>query len=205
MTTRNITATIKDFDGTPLEGAKVSIKLVGMGNGVTGAYAPGIKDKITNAQGQCVFVLWQNEQLYSDTNYEITSYHPTTKRIIHNKEPFVVGTVDADVKDLINVAALSIDPNPALLAQIAADKAIIVVSAAQAVASATSAATSQTTADARATFAQAQADAAVAARTQAVAAEVLAEDAAARAEEAAGNLVGIAVDYNFYDFPVESQ
>ncbi len=204
MTTRNITVTINDFDGLPLKDAKVSVRLVGLGNGVTGATSPGIKDRITDAAGQCIFVLWQNEQLYSDTHYEITSTHPTTKKIIHNKEVFYVGTADADVKDLINVAAAQVDPNAVLLAQIAADRATAETSAAIAVSSAALAATSQATADGRATFAQQQAAAAAAASAIASAAELQAEDAALRAEDAASNNVGLSVDYNTYSYSVES-
>lgn len=123
LQTRNITVTIFEVDGDPLVGARVEIKLVGMGNGVAGAIAPEVVEKITDANGQCVFELWQNEQAMSDTYYEIRSFNPKDGRKIHNGETFRVYDSDADVKDLISIGAVQIDATAELLAQIQAARA----------------------------------------------------------------------------------
>ncbi len=101
--TRQVSVTISDFDGSPLAGAKVSIKLVGLGKGTGGFVAPNIKSQLTNNSGVCTFTLWQNEGAYSDTHYEIKSWHPITGRHIHSGEEFIVGGENADIRDLINL------------------------------------------------------------------------------------------------------
>jgi hypothetical protein len=123
LQTRNIRVTIFEVDGDPLAGARIEIKLVGMGNGVAGAVAPEIVRQETDVNGQSIFKLWQNDQALSDTIYEIRSYHPVTGQKIHNGETFRVYDSDADVKDLINLAPVRIDPTAELLAQIQAARA----------------------------------------------------------------------------------
>lgn len=120
--TRTITATISDFDGQALKGARVIIKLVGLGNEPQGAVSPGTKEAITNASGVATFTLWENRLDYSDTYYEISSYHPVTGQAIHQREQFLVFDSNADVKDLIGLDLAGIDPTQALLNQIAQDK-----------------------------------------------------------------------------------
>lgn len=123
LQTRNITVTIFEVDGDPLAGARVEIRLVGLGNSASGAVAPERVEQLTNASGQTVFELWQNDQTMSDTLYEIRSFHPGTGAKIHNGETFRVGDSDADVKDLINIGAAQIDATAELLAQVLAARA----------------------------------------------------------------------------------
>lgn len=116
--TRTITATISDLDGPPLPNARVVIELKGLGNSPQGAVAPGRVEQLTNADGIATFQLWQNSLEYSDTYYEISSWHPQTGKPIHQRETFIVGSTNADVKDLINVATVPIDATAALLSQV---------------------------------------------------------------------------------------
>jgi|GEM_PF-2694921 len=125
VTTRNITVTLYDFDGSPLESATVRIKLVGLGNSADGAISPGNKQGYTDPNGRVVFALWQNDFSYSDTYYELSSWHPTTGQSIHKREQFVVGDSDAAVENLINVAPTKIDPTQALADQVSQDRAAI--------------------------------------------------------------------------------
>jgi len=103
--TRQISVTISEPDGTPVEGATVDIKLHGLGNGTGGAVAPTLQTELTDDTGYCVFTLWQNEADYSDTHYTISSRHPVTGEMIHRNEMFVVGGADVDVKTLLNLAS----------------------------------------------------------------------------------------------------
>lgn len=121
--TRTITVTIFDVDGEPLDGAPVEIRLVGTGNSPEGAVSPGMWRDLTNSQGVASFTLWQNDDTYSNTYYEVSSQNPDTGVFIHRRARFKVADSDADVKDLINIAAVQIDPNQALLDQVAADRA----------------------------------------------------------------------------------
>lgn len=114
---RNISVTIFEVDGDPLVGARVEIRLVGLGIGASGAIAPERIEKVTGEDGQCVFQLWQNNQALSDTEYEIRSYHPADGRKIHNGETFRVYDSDADVKDLLNLAPVKINATAELLNQ----------------------------------------------------------------------------------------
>jgi hypothetical protein len=123
LQTRNISVTIFEVDGDPLVGARVQIRLVGMGNGVVGAVAPERTEMVTDENGKCFFKLWQNEQSLSDTYYEIRSFHPKDGSKIHNGETFRVYDSDADVKDLIDVAPIRIDPTAELLVQVQAARA----------------------------------------------------------------------------------
>jgi hypothetical protein len=100
--TRQISVTISEPDGTPLEGAIVDIKLHGLGNGTGGAVARTLQTELTDDAGYCVFTLWQNEANYSDTYYTISSRHPVTGESIHRNEEFIVGSVNTDVKNLID-------------------------------------------------------------------------------------------------------
>jgi hypothetical protein len=155
--TRNITVTLSDFDGSPLEGARVIIKLVGLGNEPAGAVSPGTKEALTNASGIATFTLWENRIDYSDTYYEISSFHPSTGQGIHQREQFLVFDSDADVKDLIGLDLSGIDPTQALLNQIAQDKISAANSATAALGYKDSAQSSATTATSAAGTATAQA------------------------------------------------
>jgi len=121
--TRTITATISELNGPRLPGARVVIELKGLGNSPQGAVAPGRIELVTDADGVATFQLWQNSMEYSDTYYEISSWHPISGKPIHQREPFFVFDSDADVKDLINVAAQSFDPNQVLMNQVVAARA----------------------------------------------------------------------------------
>lgn len=120
--TRRITATINDFDGNLVEGARINIRLRGLGNSPNGAVAPADVEKITDENGQAVFTLWENNQLYSDTYYEVTSFHPDGQQI-HRRETFRVYDADANLAELIAGGLVAIDPTQALADQIAADRA----------------------------------------------------------------------------------
>lgn len=122
LQTRNVTVTIYEVNGDPVENARVIIELRGMGNGLAGAVAPRRFEQLTNDEGQTVFELWQNEQALSDTVYEISSFHPSGSAI-HKRDEFRVYDSDADVKDLINIASVPINPTEALLAQLIAARA----------------------------------------------------------------------------------
>lgn len=108
--TRNVTVTIYDSSGEPLENAKVDIRLVGLGNEPGGAVAPGTKTQYTDQYGETIFVLWENDQQYSDTYYEVNSWHPTSGIPIHRRNEFQVGNANADLEDLIAAGLASANP-----------------------------------------------------------------------------------------------
>lgn len=202
--TRNITVTIFDNDGEPLEGAPVEIKLIGLGNEPGGAVSPGIQRDLTNSSGIASFTLWENRLDYSDTYYEVSSFHPVTGVAIHKREPFYVGDADADVKDLINIAAVTIDPTASLLAQIAADKAQISAAVSTATTAATTSSSAATVSTSAATTSTTNSSAATAAAAAALAAQIAAEEARDEAIAGNQNSVGLTIDYNIYSFDVES-
>lgn len=121
--TRTITVTISDLSGPRLPGARVVIELKGLGNSAQGAVAPGRIEQVTDTEGIALFQLWQNSMEYSDTYYEISSWHPLTGKPIHQREFFLVGDTNADVKDLINIAANPVDATDALLARVLSARA----------------------------------------------------------------------------------
>lgn len=129
--TRQITVTINDFDGNLVEGARVNIRLRGLGNSPNGAVAPADVEKLTDENGQAVFTLWENNQLYSDTYYEVTSFHPDGQQI-HRRETFRVYDSDANLAELIAGGLVAIDPSQALADQVAADRAAAASSATEA-------------------------------------------------------------------------
>ena len=146
ITTRNITVTISDPDGSALEGARVEIRLRGLGLDAGGSVAPSVQREQTDENGIAAFTLWENREDLSDTVYEVSSWHPTNGRPIHRREQFRVFDTDADVKDLVNLAPTPIDPNQALLDQVAADRASASNSAASAASDKTAAQTAATNA-----------------------------------------------------------
>lgn len=118
ITTRTITATIFDNDGTALENARVEITLRGLGNEPGGAVSPGTQVQLTNSSGVATFELWQNNGTYSNTYYEISSSNPVNGVSIHRREKFIVPDHDADVKDLLAMTLAGVDPNQQLLDEI---------------------------------------------------------------------------------------
>ncbi|WP_020209042.1 hypothetical protein [Gilvimarinus chinensis] len=133
--TRNVTVTINDVNGDLVENARVEIKLRGLGNGPNGAVAPNKVEQYTNENGQTIFKLWENRQDYSDTYYEVSSYHPDGYSI-HRREIFRVYDSDANLAELIAAGLVAIDPTQALADQVAADRAAAANSASQAAISA---------------------------------------------------------------------
>lgn len=101
--TRTITVKLRDLDGSPLAGVRISINLVGLGVDYEAAVAPGLIGGATDANGTATFQLWENRNDLSNTYYEISSFHPATGRHIHRRDRFLVVDADADVKDLIDV------------------------------------------------------------------------------------------------------
>ena len=112
--TRNVTVTISDNDGSPLENARVVIALVGLGNEPGGAVAPGPQEKFTAANGQVVFELWENNDIYSSTHYEVQSWHPVRGTPIHRRNKFYVPGYDADLEELIALEMADPDPGQRL-------------------------------------------------------------------------------------------
>ena len=132
ITTRQITVSIYEFDGDPMVGAEIRIELKGLGNGVAGAVAPGLIEGVTDANGECVFTLWQNEGAYSNTYYQITSINPATGALVHRREVFYVFDSDANVKDLISLVPQPVNINQSFLNRVSADRAAAANSAAEA-------------------------------------------------------------------------
>ncbi|WP_339898280.1 hypothetical protein [uncultured Gilvimarinus sp.] len=126
--TRNVTVTINDVNGDLVENARVVIKLRGLGNGPNGAVAPNTVEQYTDASGQTVFELWENRPDYSDTYYEVSSYHPDGYQI-HRREIFRVYDSDANLAELISLGLVDIDLTQALADQVAADRAAAASSA----------------------------------------------------------------------------
>lgn len=127
ITTRNISVQLYKINGEPLAGAEVSVRLVGMGVDSAGLVIPAIKNRVTDENGSCTFQLWQNDQSLSNTHYEITcaelnSFDPVTRRPTLWRDRFIVSDSDNDVRNLIQLTPAQIDPNAALLAQIASDR-----------------------------------------------------------------------------------
>jgi hypothetical protein len=120
--TRNVYLTVHDAAGIPLENAKVKIRLVGVGNEPGGAVSPESRTAYTDEDGYVEFQLWENRQDYSDTYYELSSWHPTKRTAIHARVPFRVFDSDADIVDLIStyLAAVPVDATQALLDQVIA-------------------------------------------------------------------------------------
>jgi hypothetical protein len=123
--TRNVYLTVHDAAGIPLENAKVKIRLVGVGNEQGGAVSPESRTAYTDEDGYVEFTLWENRQDYSDTHYELSSWHPTKRTAIHARVPFRVFDSDADIVDLIStyLAAVPVDATQALLDQVIAARA----------------------------------------------------------------------------------
>lgn len=124
--TRTITAIISDFNGEPLENALVAIRHVGQGNGPNGAVAPGRIEFYTDATGRVAMPLWENNGTYSDTHYEVSSYHPSTNRKIHDAVEFRVFDSDAFLHDLVDLSPIEPEnPTQANLDQMTADRAAV--------------------------------------------------------------------------------
>lgn len=123
--TRTISVQMMEPDGTPLVGARVEITLIGLGVDLESFVAPGPQMEFTDATGRAVFTLWQNNDFLSDTNYEISSWHPETGAMIHRKEPFKVFASDADVKDLVELSPVPVVPSVELIKQLTALRAEI--------------------------------------------------------------------------------
>jgi len=120
--TRNITVNIFDTDGSPVENARVIISLIGLGNEPGGSVAPGSKEQRTDANGQTVFELWENNGIYSNTYYEVKSWHPETGIAIHRREKFLVPDHDAELHNLISDELTSIDITQGLVDVVVAAK-----------------------------------------------------------------------------------
>lgn len=111
LPTYAITARILDNGGVPLPGAPVVIRLIGPGYGAAGSIAPGYYTAVTDSDGVCVFQLVSTVGDYAENHYEVTSYHPVTGELIHDREPFDVGSAAADMDDLLE-AYVVLPPNP---------------------------------------------------------------------------------------------
>lgn len=115
--TRQVTVNLFDNDGSVIDNARVVIRLVGLGNEPGGAVSQGEQVKHTNENGVAVFTLWENNGTYSNTYYEVQSWHPERGNQIHRRERFLVPDHDADLEDLIAFGLAGVDPNLALLAE----------------------------------------------------------------------------------------
>lgn len=103
--TQDITLRISDFWNEMLVGARVVVKLEGVGVSKAGMVAPGRREYHTDADGRLVMSLWRNDAELSDTYYEISCYHPSTQKKVIDQVEFVVGEQDAYLSDVVMLAA----------------------------------------------------------------------------------------------------
>lgn len=141
--TRTVTARFSEPYGDPIENVRVVIQLRGLGNSPNGAVAPESQEKFSDASGLVTFELWENNQSYSDTYYEVSSSHPTSGKAIHRNEVFRVYDSDANLAELISLSLVPVDANQALIDQVAADRAAAASSATTAQNAATNAVVAQ--------------------------------------------------------------
>lgn len=104
INTSDITVRLSEADGSVIPDANVEIRLVGAADSDTaGAVAQGTFKRKTNGDGSVTFALWPNANHPSKTVYEIRSKHPKTGKSIHTGQQFVVGNVDANIDQLIDI------------------------------------------------------------------------------------------------------
>lgn len=201
--TCNVLCTIRDNDGTPISGAIVTAKLDRY-EVYEGYVVPDLISGTTDANGQCVLVLWPNELGSTESSYDIKIVAPNGKSL--RTTATVPNVSDANLHEVANLppyegksdGQLIIDAAvaaaaPAVAAQLAAESAaatattqagVATTKAGEAEGSATSAAGHATTAQGYANTASGQAGIAT---TQAAIATTQAGNASTSASQAASS------------------
>lgn len=101
----SVDVTLCEADGAFIGDAVVEIKLIGAADTNAGTVYPGIFRRKTNGSGTATFPLWANKNHASKTYYEIRSWHPKTKKLIHRGEQFVVDSSPSrvNVESLLDI------------------------------------------------------------------------------------------------------